>query len=109
LIPTIRFSSDYTKLPTSWEGTQATLLAVVPVSITEIKKRYPAFIKYDTKYRGKEGYYPLNFEQGIILLFLHHNTGKVFSTIRRNFPKKRIYYKSKVLSTFILAKPKEEG
>jgi len=98
----IKFSEDYEKLPNDWNGTQATLIAVYPEKVETIKNKYTAFWKYDTKVRGQDKYYPLNFEDAIILVFLHHNTGRLFPTIRRNYKQKFDYYSSSIGETFVL-------
>jgi hypothetical protein len=100
----IKFSEDYEKLPFVWIGTQATLISVYPESVENIKKRYTAFYKYDTKVRHQDKYYPLNFVDAIILVFLHHNTGILFPTIRRNYKEKFEYYANSIGETFILTK-----
>ena len=108
---TIKFSEDYEKLPFFWEGTQATLLAVYPESVNTIQQRYTAFWKRDTQIRrnstkfselGKKEYYLLNFTDAIILIFLHHNTGHLFPTIRRNYKEKFEYYMNSIGETFVL-------
>ena len=99
---TIKFSHDYEKLPLNWVGTQAQLMAALPVSIDALKKRMPTFIDYDTKLRGKEGNYPLDFESGLILFFIHLNTGKPFTTIRRNYEQKFEYYQNAIDEPFAL-------
>lgn len=98
----IKFSEDYEKLPVFWNGTHATLLTVFPVKMETIKNRYTAFWKFDTKIRGEERYYPLNFKDAIILVFLHHNSGKLFPTIRKNYKEKFEYYTNQIGETFQL-------
>ena len=98
----IKFSEDYEKLPLGWEGSQATLIAVYPEQVETIKNRYSAFCAYDTKVRGKEEYYPLNFKDALILVFLHHDTGRLFPTIRRYSEEKFDYYVLCVGKTFVL-------
>jgi len=83
-------------------GTQATLIAAYPESVERIKTRYTAFWKKDTKIRGEERYYPLNFKEAIILVFLHHNTGILFPTIRRNYKDKFEYYSNSIRKAFLL-------
>ena len=100
----IKFSEDYEKLPQNWNGTLATLIAVYPEKVETIKNRYTAFWKYDTKVRGKDKYYPLNFEDAIILVFIHHNTGMLFPTIRRNYKQKFEYYSASIGETFKMVK-----
>ena len=99
---TLKFSHDYEKLPLIWKGTQATLISMTQVDINELKKSHPAFIKYDTKIRGEDKYFPLDFDEGLILTFIHHNTGIPFTTIRRFLPNKADYYHMAVLESFIL-------
>jgi len=108
-VKTLKFSHDYEKLPLNWNGTQAQLMAVTPVSIDALKKRMPAFIDYDTKFRGKEGSYPLYFESGLILFFIHLNTGKPFTTIRRNYKQKFEYYQNAIDEPFKLLLVEEEA
>ena len=98
----IKFSEDYEKLPIVWAGTQATLIAVYCEGVERIKNEYTAFWKFDTKIRGEERYYLLNFKDAIILAFLHHNTGIIFSTIRRNYKEKFEYYSNSIGEVFIL-------
>jgi len=57
----IKFSEDYEKLPVDWVGTEATLIAVYPEKVKNLKARYSFFLEYDTKVRGEDRHYPLNF------------------------------------------------
>ncbi len=100
---TIKFSEDYEKLPENWEGTYAMLAGILCVNINWLKEDNPKFIEYDTTFRGKKGSYPLNFEKGMILTFIHES-GKVFTTIRREYPSKLDYYDSKMGCDFKLVK-----
>ena len=84
-----------------WEGTTATLLAVYPEKVETIKNRYTAFWKMDTKFRGRDECYPLNFVDAIIPIFLHHNTGQLIPTIRRNYAEKFAYYHAKIGEPFM--------
>jgi len=94
---------DYDKLPLSWERTQATLLSVTYCEDMErLKRSHPQFIRYDTIFRNKKGEYPINFKEGLILVFIHINTGLPFTTIRRYTEKKADYYESKKWHTFEL-------
>jgi len=99
---TIKFSEDYDKLPNVWDGTQALLLAVYPVSVEKIKNTYTSFWKYDTAIRGKSKHYELNFKDAIILVFMHYNTGRLIPTIRRNYREKFEYYVNSIGETFAL-------
>ena len=100
----IKFNEDYEKLPLVWNGTQATLLGVYRESVETIKKRYTAFWKKDTKIRGLDKFYCLHFKDALILIFLHHNTGELFSTIRKDKDGKFEYYVDSVGETFKLIK-----
>jgi len=98
----IKFSEDYEKLPMNWEGTQARLVAVKTIGINYFRFAIPQFLIYDTTYRYKPGRYELDFDDGILLVFIHLNTGKPFTTIRRFYPAKFRYYKSRETQTFTL-------
>ncbi|MBN2567825.1 MAG: hypothetical protein JXB42_00175 [Deltaproteobacteria bacterium] len=98
----IKFSEDFEKLPENWNGTQAILIAVYPEKVETIKNAIPAFIEYDTKIRGEDRYYPIDFEDALILVFLHLNTGRLFPTIRRNYREKFEYYTASTRETFVL-------
>lgn len=100
----IKFSEDYMKLPVVWNGTQAVLMAVRQVDVNKIKNSLPQFIHYDTAYRQKIGNYDLNFKDGLILFFIHINTGVPFTTIRNSWGNKYNYYAGKVGETFKLVK-----
>lgn len=99
---TIKFSEEYRKLPIVWNGTGAILIAVTPFDVDYLKKAIPQFIEYDTKFRAKEGNYPLNFYEGILLTFIHINTGIPFTTIRHYTPDKFEYYLKSIKETFLL-------
>lgn len=99
---TIKFSADYEKLPENWEGTKAMLISVVPTPVRIIKEEMTAFWKYDTKYRGREEFYHLNFKEALILVFIHLNSGLPFTTIRRNYQQKLEYYTESIGDTFLL-------
>ena len=103
----IKFSHDYFKLPVVWEGTCAVLLGVSYYQMSTLKLRLPQLIEYDTRFRGEEGSYPLDFEDGIVLVFFHLNTSTLFTTIRRHTPDKFRYYKDSVSETFLLARERE--
>lgn len=103
----IKFSHDYEKLPEVWEGTQARLIAVVPEKVKFIKNALTAFYNYDTKFRGEKGSYPLDFEDALILVFIHYNTGMLFTTIRRDYPEKRLYYMKSKDESFLLVRSHE--
>lgn len=96
----IKFSYDYDKLPLAWNGTQAVLVGVCQADIERIKKSMPSFIEYDTTHRGGHKKYPLDFKDGLILSFIHINTGRPFTTIRRNTSEKYDWYLSCLGETF---------
>lgn len=100
----IKFSEDYQKLPLNWEGTHAVLIGVYPTKTSIIKNRYTAFWKYDVRFRNKEGGYEFNFEDALILMFIHLNSGLPFTTIRRNYEQKYEYYVNSIGETFKLEK-----
>jgi hypothetical protein len=102
----IKFSHDYEKLPTDWVGTQAKLVGICSENVEFIKNGMTAFWHYDTKIRGKEEYYPLDFEHALILTFIHLNTGKPFTTIRRNYMEKLEYYMNSLGETFVMERTK---
>lgn len=103
----IKFSEDYEKLPIIWNGTTATLMAVYPEKVKTIKDKYAAFLRFDTKVSNQEKYYHLDFEDALILIFLHHNTRRLFPTIRRNYREKFDYYINSIGETFKLTKTEE--
>lgn len=98
----LKFSEDYSKLPIVWEGTQARLIAVYPEKVSLIKNELTAFWRYDTAFRDNPGHYDLNFEDALILVFIHFNSGLPFTTIRRNYPEKFNYYFNSIGETFVL-------
>jgi hypothetical protein len=104
---TVRFSNDYYKLPESWNGMEAVLIGVSHCSdIQKLKKDYPHFIDYDSTIRSedpwKQDKYPLDFKEGIILIFVMKETGVPFTTIRRCYPDKLKYYEGRLWETFKL-------
>ena len=56
---TIKFSAEYEKMPA--DVTNTTLLAVLKVKRSQLS---PQFLEWDTKFRGKEGNFPLSSAQG---------------------------------------------
>lgn len=108
MLKSIKFSHDYVKLPKTWEGTGAVLMAIAQVDIEELKRTNPAFIEYDTTYIDKEkvSNYPLDFKDGLILFFVHLSTGHPFTTIRRDYVSKSEYYHGAIGETFTLERMK---
>lgn len=105
---TLKFSSDYEKLPLNWEGTTALLIGVFPVEIDWLRRYAPAFFELDTRFRGDKsdgsGHYDIQFKNGLILSFIHLETGIPFTTIRRNYEEKLKYYTKSIGETFVLQK-----
>ena len=60
---TIKFSAEYEKMPSDISHT--TLLAVLKVKRSQIS---PQFLKWDTKFRGKEGSFPLSSSPEVLVL-----------------------------------------
>ena len=87
----IKFSFDYEKLPEIWEDSMAVLVSVCNID-SQILDDNPSFLKYDTKHRGHNQFYEINFFDGILLLFYHPNSNSVFTTIRSFNPGKFQYY-----------------
>jgi len=99
----IKFSSDYHKLPFNSNGTQAVLIGISTANVKYLKQALPQFITYDTRKRCKgTEYYNLDFEQAIILTFIHINSGLPFTTIRRYTKEKYDYYKGLEWKTLLI-------
>ena len=98
----IRFCEDFEKLPVGWPETEATLVGVYNERVEVIKNRFSDFLKRDTKVRGEERYYGLDFAVGLILVFIHHNSGEVFTTIRKSSASDWKYYTNCIKCTFVL-------
>jgi hypothetical protein len=99
----LKFSHDYNKLPEKWDRTQAILVGVQYIAnMEQFKMRLPQLIRADTIFRGEEGFYPLNFKEGILLTFFHLNSCKLFTTIRRFTEDKAEYYAGEQMETFEL-------
>jgi hypothetical protein len=102
----IRFSHDYYKLAENWQGNEAILIGVSHCKdIQKLKRDHPNFIKYDATIRDKDDpwkqeQYPLEFNEGIVLIFSHEGTGMPFTTIRRFTPEKFEYYEGSLWETF---------
>jgi len=104
----IKFSHDYAKLPENWEGTQAGLIGIQIIpDMDNWKKRFPQLIAVDTMFRGEEGHYELNFKEGILLFFIHLNTARLFTTIRRYTPYKQEYYENNIFKSFTMVRLNE--
>lgn len=90
MVNKIRFKNDYEKLPEVWDGTYAKLICCYPETLDNLEKGMTAFFRKDTKIRHKfprnhiEQYYPVSHKDLLILIFIHLNTGNLFSTLRHN-------------------------
>jgi hypothetical protein len=62
---TIKFSAEYAKMPA--DISQTTLLAVLKVKRSQLS---PQFLEWDTKFRGKEGSFPLSSSPEVLVLML---------------------------------------
>jgi hypothetical protein len=101
---TIKFSHDYSKFPLNWEETEALLIGVMCNNLQMIREKFPLFLDNDARFRGEEGNYNLDFDEAIILTFVHIKTGQLFTTIRRYTPSKAEYYRSEVGEIFRMVK-----
>lgn len=103
----IKFSHDYEKLPENWEGTQAILIGVAfHPNIKNFFDRCPQLKIADTTFRGETGQYPITFDEALILTFIHLNTRRIFTTIRRHTNYKDLYYRENLFKTFELERIK---
>lgn len=101
----IRFSEDYEKLPEDWDGTQARLIGLIETDSRQLNYGAPKFVEYDTKYRGKSGFYELPDDVPVLILtFIHYRTGRPFTTIRKNTEENFNYYNQRFGGRFILKK-----
>lgn len=101
---TIKFSSEYEKIPPEIDRTQ--LLAVLKVKRAQLSTQ---FLEWDTKFRGKAGNFPLPAGQEFLVLLLLSETEptvprnvwleqpRLWTTIRAAWPpEKEEYYRSHV-------------
>ena len=96
---TIRFSAEYEKMPADISHT--TLLAVLKVKRSQLS---PQFLEWDTKFRGKEGSFPLSSAQEVLVLMLLSapeascpEQPRLWTTIRAAWPpEKEGFYRSHV-------------
>jgi hypothetical protein len=105
----IYFSHDYMKLPAVWDGSHAVLIGVQYIpDMDRFKKQLPQLVRADTMFRGEDGFYPLNFKEGILLIFFHLNSCELFTTIRRFTKEKFQYYEGSRQETFELMRVVEK-
>jgi len=101
---TIKFSAEYEKMPADISHT--TLLAVLKVKRSQLS---PQFLEWDTKFRGKEGSFPLSSAQEVLVLMLLSASepaisevsglerSRLWTTIRAAWPpEKEGFYRSHV-------------
>jgi len=106
-LKTLKFSHDYEKLPPNWDGTQAVLVGILYIpDLEQFKNSFPQLFLTDVKFRGEEGEYQFDFNEGILLTFYHLNSNIFFTTIRRYTEDKYRYYESSLSLTFSLQKSK---
>jgi hypothetical protein len=110
----IRFSHDYYKLPEGWQGKEAVLIGVSYCNdMQTVKQNLPNFLKYDATIRTEDPWdqkqYPLDFKEGIILIFVMIETGIPFTTIRRSTPEKLEYYQGNLWKSFLLEYTRKDG
>jgi hypothetical protein len=100
----IKFSHDYDKLPVGWRDSPAVLVGVYRVAMGWLQQM-PAFLKYDTKISNSEEFYHLDEGpegEWLLLMLIHIDTGRPFTTIRKSNPEKERYYVGSIGETFIL-------
>jgi len=96
---TIKFSAEYEKMPA--DISQTTLLAVLKVKRSQLS---PQFLEWDTKFRGKEGSFPLSSAPEVLVLILLSTPEascteqpSLWTTIRAAWPlEKEGFYRSHV-------------
>ena len=107
-MPYIKFSHDYNKLPAyNWDGQEALLVGVCRVKIANMEGLSPEFLKYDTRIRKtmidqEIDFFPLDFEDALILSFIHLKSGAPFTTIRRHTEEKADYYRGSLGRLFFM-------
>jgi hypothetical protein len=85
----IKFSDDYYKLPVDSNGTKAKLVHIERINLED---QVPWFIRYDTDQTlGRK--YDLPSKGEFLLLLFKHESGAIFTTLRRDTYKKYDYYK----------------
>ena len=87
MMPTIKFSHPYSKMPS--RADPSTLLEVVVVDRDDLS---PQFIAYDTHIVGGGHYNPPVGK--LLMLLLQAESGELWTTIRRCTTSKHDYYRS---------------
>lgn len=99
----IEFCCDFEKLPEDWENTKAVLVSYVIKPVHEIYDEWGKFAEFDTKIRGTlERSFIINFENAIVLFFIHIPSGKVFATLRKYNIENVEKYGSSIGKKFVL-------
>jgi hypothetical protein len=94
-MPDLKFSHDYYKLPPNWENTKAILLEGIKV---KLEQQTEQLLEYDTQIREPPNkahgidHYTLPDKGDYLLLIFQHETGAVFTTLRRWTKQKEEYY-----------------
>ena len=102
---TIRFTHSLTKLSWIKKNHPVTLLHA---SKTNLSKLSGAFLRYDTRFATRAGYFNLEGLDHIILLLFEDIEGTLFSTIRSFSPDKFKYYSDLVGSQFAIEVKEEQ-
>ncbi len=101
----LKFSHDYEKLPSVWQGTNAILLSVLYVpDLDYFTQKFPGLVKMDTKFRNEDGSYILDFKQAILLVLWHQKSSMLFTTIRKFDDEKLKHYEMNIEQPFRLVK-----
>jgi hypothetical protein len=129
----IRFSNDYHKLPVGWlmkgftgqepEWAHATLISVTRIDLAKLRIELPGFIAHDISIRcwhDRNGFFcscptldkqyklPANGDV-LVLIFIHKQTGRLFSTIRRWTAEKERWYTANIMQGFQMVYTGVEG
>ncbi len=105
----LKFSFDYHKLPREWEGTNARLLYITAIKLEEQTSHY---LEFDTKIRlnilsSSPKHYLLPKKGVYLLLLFKHESGAIFTTLRRFIGTKLDYYDNSIGEWFELVKVNE--
>ena len=97
----IKFSHHYQKLIKIDNIEPVTLIQSF---YTKTSLLNPEFLEYDTVYweAGEKKHYLLDMDMPVILLMFVDSNGTLFTTIRRQTPKKEKYYREKMGEDFII-------
>lgn len=88
----IKFSQQFVKLPSNFNGTHAKLVKVEPMRFSQLD---PAFVEEDSRYmvdgEAKHYIFDFKYDKCIVLTFVHES-GVEFTTIRSYTADKLEYY-----------------